>query len=206
MFLVVYLVVYQTRLRALADFDELYIFGELFGGHYPHTSCVADSNRSNAVQTGIWYSPRIEFMVFDCAVRLAKNSTLDLPNSCTTAVSVLSSQSSIENKDQREMKSTPDLIALDDRLAIANGHDAVCSNPTFCFLDFELVLELCRLHHPLLHSVPLLATGPLEKMIAYELPFVTHVPGMNAHIRHVFPFCNFRKFASNSSCFLVFIL
>jgi len=44
------------------------IFGELFGGHYPHPDvpAVCDSGR---VQNGIWYSPTLCFMGFDIAVR-----------------------------------------------------------------------------------------------------------------------------------------
>lgn len=45
------------------------IFGELFGGGYPNTS-------NKPVQTGIWYSPRLEFMLFDiCVPKRSPGST-----------------------------------------------------------------------------------------------------------------------------------
>lgn len=42
------------------------IYGELFGGHYPHTE-VEKVENIQAIQTGIYYSPSIEFCAFDIA-------------------------------------------------------------------------------------------------------------------------------------------
>lgn len=47
--------------------QELIIYGELFGGNYPHRG-VAQNNNVSAVQKGIYYSPNIEFMVFDIQI------------------------------------------------------------------------------------------------------------------------------------------
>jgi Rnl2 family RNA ligase len=56
----------RARLDLRAD-DELYLYGELFGGHYPHPS-VAKVVGLSAVQTGIWYAPDIRWCVFDAVV------------------------------------------------------------------------------------------------------------------------------------------
>ncbi|MBD1879658.1 RNA ligase family protein [Coleofasciculus sp. FACHB-T130] len=43
------------------------VYGELFGGEYPHPDVVTVPS-VQAVQTGIYYSPKIEFCAFDIAV------------------------------------------------------------------------------------------------------------------------------------------
>lgn len=43
------------------------IYGELFGGEYPHND-VEQNSSVNAIQTGIYYSPDIEFYAFDIAI------------------------------------------------------------------------------------------------------------------------------------------
>lgn len=45
----------------------VYVYGELYGGGYPHPDVPAVPYVS-PVQTGVWYSPRIEFCAFDIAV------------------------------------------------------------------------------------------------------------------------------------------
>lgn len=45
----------------------VYVYGELFGGGYPHSDVPAVPGVS-PVQTGVWYSPRIEFCAFDVGV------------------------------------------------------------------------------------------------------------------------------------------
>lgn len=47
--------------------EKLYVFGELFGGAYPHPDVPKIPN-INAVQTGIWYCPDIEYCAFDLAI------------------------------------------------------------------------------------------------------------------------------------------
>lgn len=44
------------------------LFGELFGGRYSHPDVPAVAG-VRPVQTGIWYSPRVEFILFDVAIR-----------------------------------------------------------------------------------------------------------------------------------------
>ncbi|MFO0669854.1 MAG: RNA ligase family protein [Polyangiaceae bacterium] len=46
------------------------IYGELFGGAYPHPA-VPPSPGISAVQTGIWYSPNLHFALFDVIVETA---------------------------------------------------------------------------------------------------------------------------------------
>ncbi|KRD05382.1 2'-5' RNA ligase [Flavobacterium sp. Root901] len=46
--------------------DKYIIYGELFGGHYPHQVIVPEPNLQ-AIQTGVYYSPSINFCAFDIA-------------------------------------------------------------------------------------------------------------------------------------------
>lgn len=46
---------------------QLFIYGELFGGEYPHPE-VNPVPGIQAIQTGVYYSPRIEFCAFDIAI------------------------------------------------------------------------------------------------------------------------------------------
>jgi Rnl2 family RNA ligase len=50
--------------EALARRGALYIYGELFGGHYPHAD-VEPVPALSPVQTGIWYAPELRFAAFD---------------------------------------------------------------------------------------------------------------------------------------------
>ncbi|MBD2181507.1 RNA ligase [Planktothrix sp. FACHB-1355] len=45
----------------------VFVYGELFGGEYPHPE-VSPVPNVQAVQTGIYYSPKIEYCAFDIAV------------------------------------------------------------------------------------------------------------------------------------------
>ncbi len=51
--------------------EKIIIYGELFGGKYPHPDVPSNSNLK-AIQTGVFYSPTINFCAFDIAVE--KNS------------------------------------------------------------------------------------------------------------------------------------
>ncbi|CAJ1341893.1 unnamed protein product [Effrenium voratum] len=55
----------------LAPGESLTIFGELCGGRYPHPE-VKELPYTRPVQTGVWYSPSIEFLMFD--ITLCKSS------------------------------------------------------------------------------------------------------------------------------------
>jgi len=76
------LVVSKIENRLIDLFEELskkfqaekyIIYGELFGGIYPHPDVTADKN-ANAIQTGIYYSPTINFYAFDIALEPGNNS------------------------------------------------------------------------------------------------------------------------------------
>jgi Rnl2 family RNA ligase len=51
---------------------KLFVYGELFGGEYPHPDVPAVPH-VQAVQTGIYYSPTIEYCAFDMAVEMKGN-------------------------------------------------------------------------------------------------------------------------------------
>ncbi|GAA0726044.1 hypothetical protein GCM10009430_32590 [Aquimarina litoralis] len=70
------IVVKQMENKVLALFEELslhykatkyIIYGELFGGSYPHIDVVPDK-RVQAIQTGVYYNPSISFAAFDIAI------------------------------------------------------------------------------------------------------------------------------------------
>lgn len=58
------------ELRARLGVEVLRVYGELFGGHYPHDDVVPAAG-AQAVQTGIWYAPDIRFAAFDAVVSQA---------------------------------------------------------------------------------------------------------------------------------------
>ena len=47
--------------------DQYIIYGELFGGAYPHPE-VEQNEQVQAIQTGIYYTPAIDFCAFDIAI------------------------------------------------------------------------------------------------------------------------------------------
>ncbi|MEM1393006.1 MAG: RNA ligase family protein [Cyanobacteria bacterium P01_H01_bin.150] len=49
------------------NLQKIFIYGELFGGEYPHSE-VNSVFGVQAIQTGVYYSPRIEYCGFDIAV------------------------------------------------------------------------------------------------------------------------------------------
>lgn len=49
------------------------LYGELFGGDYPHTEVEQDSN-FKAVQTGVYYKPDVDFCAFDIAFEMEEGS------------------------------------------------------------------------------------------------------------------------------------
>jgi len=54
-------------IASYADIKEVTVFGELFGGHYPHKD-VAKSNESS-IQKGVFYHPEEHFYGFDILIR-----------------------------------------------------------------------------------------------------------------------------------------
>jgi Rnl2 family RNA ligase len=62
------------------DVNCIVIFGELFGGGYPgYENC-------SPIQQGIWYSPMVEFAIFDICHNLNSNEMSYLPYSQTLAL------------------------------------------------------------------------------------------------------------------------
>ncbi|WP_298508382.1 RNA ligase family protein [uncultured Kordia sp.] len=77
------IVVNQLETNIIRLFEELstqisgtkfIMYGELFGGSYPHSSVEADTT-VQAVQTGVYYSPTINFCSFDIAIETEGVST-----------------------------------------------------------------------------------------------------------------------------------
>ena len=60
------LAVFEAVKNIYPHTNQISIYGELFGGEYPHPE-VNENPEVNAIQTGVYYSPNIEFMAFDLA-------------------------------------------------------------------------------------------------------------------------------------------
>ncbi|BAY25201.1 hypothetical protein NIES2100_50070 [Calothrix sp. NIES-2100] len=60
-------------LQSETNLQKIYIYGELFGGEYPHPDVPAVSY-VQAVQTGVYYSPKIEYCAFDIVVLKSDNA------------------------------------------------------------------------------------------------------------------------------------
>ncbi|RFS20133.1 2'-5' RNA ligase [Chitinophaga silvatica] len=88
------LVVAELEDRMIQLFEQLskdkpgsryIIYGELFGGKYPHPD-VASAPEVQAIQTGVYYSPSVQFCAFDIAVEsenLAPKQYLDYEEAIT---------------------------------------------------------------------------------------------------------------------------
>ncbi|MDF1548731.1 MAG: RNA ligase family protein [Bacteroidales bacterium] len=51
----------------MGTIQSVYLYGEIFGGNYPHKE-VENNSALSAIQTGVWYSPDIHFALFDILV------------------------------------------------------------------------------------------------------------------------------------------
>ncbi|MDQ0109528.1 Rnl2 family RNA ligase [Chitinophaga terrae (ex Kim and Jung 2007)] len=58
------------RLSAEIQGSKYIVYGELFGGKYPHPD-VEEDKQVQAVQTGVYYTPGIHFCAFDIAIETA---------------------------------------------------------------------------------------------------------------------------------------
>lgn len=59
-----FLALYEQIQKDFPQVTQISIYGELFGGGYPHAA-ISPNSEVSLVQSGIYYSPHIEFMVFD---------------------------------------------------------------------------------------------------------------------------------------------
>jgi len=65
--------------ETIKDFQSIAVFGELFGGRYPHDDVKNDYGIS-AVQNGIWYNPKIDFYAFDIKINVTNGDKDDWKN------------------------------------------------------------------------------------------------------------------------------
>ncbi|OUL28757.1 RNA ligase family protein [Nostoc sp. 106C] len=61
-------------LQSETPLQKIYVYGELFGGEYPHPDVPA-VNHVQAVQTGVYYSPKIEYCAFDIVGMVSESVT-----------------------------------------------------------------------------------------------------------------------------------
>lgn len=59
--------IFQILQLEKLNLEKIFIYGELFGGEYPHPE-VNSVSGVQAIQTGVYYSPTIEYCAFDIAV------------------------------------------------------------------------------------------------------------------------------------------
>ena len=50
------------------EVDTITIYGELYGGNYPHTGVGGKNSNTKAVQKGVWYRPDLGFYAFDLMI------------------------------------------------------------------------------------------------------------------------------------------
>ncbi|MCP3922284.1 MAG: RNA ligase, Rnl2 family [Desulfobacterales bacterium] len=55
-----------NHLKNKMEVDSIVVFGELYGGTYPHKD--VDKTKASRVQKGVYYSPDLEFAVFDIKI------------------------------------------------------------------------------------------------------------------------------------------
>lgn len=60
--------IFASFKKSLASLHRITIYGELFGGEYPHPN-VPLVPGIQSVQTGVYYSPKIEYYGFDIAIQ-----------------------------------------------------------------------------------------------------------------------------------------
>ena len=65
------LALFQQTKAVFPEVVRVQLYGELFGGGYPHAE-VAKVEGVQPIQTGVYYSPRVEFCAFDLSVETAK--------------------------------------------------------------------------------------------------------------------------------------
>ena len=67
-----------------SEIEYMAIFGELFGGSYPHKD-VPVNPKARKVQKGVWYSPNNEFIVYDIKVDGVLQSFRQMEKHCVFA-------------------------------------------------------------------------------------------------------------------------
>lgn len=60
--------IFANLKKTLSNLRKITIYGELFGGEYPHPDVPAVAGMQ-AVQTGVYYSPKVEYYAFDIAIQ-----------------------------------------------------------------------------------------------------------------------------------------
>lgn len=74
---------FVTLKTVVPNTSAVYVYGELYGGHYPHEAVAADPN-SKCVQRRVWYRPNVDFAAFDVrVVRFAEEETV-AASSCSS--------------------------------------------------------------------------------------------------------------------------
>ena len=120
-----------------ADHEEnghIVLFGELFGGFYPGLSPTSADVKP--VQTGVWYSPQLEFMLFDICVAMTENvvmhflpfdEAITLANKygvfCAEPLRIGSLTDCVGNFDINFPSTIPERLGLPDIPLLARDHD-----------------------------------------------------------------------------------
>ncbi|CAK9005466.1 RNA-editing ligase 2 [Durusdinium trenchii] len=113
--------------------DYVALFGELCGGKYPHTE-VREVPFARPVQVGVWYSPCIEFILFDIAVFtgprshfMAFKSVADLAKKHalhTVPLLFVGSRGECANYDPKFLSRVPEMLGL-PRLSSENWAEGI---------------------------------------------------------------------------------
>lgn len=93
-----------AELRAARGAEAVLIYGELFGGRYPHPD-VAAVEGVHPIQSGVSYSPDVAFMAFDLGIVRASDEPSDEPSDET--VELLPFAACLEHLRRAELPVVP---------------------------------------------------------------------------------------------------
>lgn len=121
----------QAAKMPAGELKLLAVHGELYGGSYPRpagsATGTAETESLRPIQTGIWYSPRIEFLAFDVALysRPSSDASGGSDKDTTALITWLSL------REMTELLSAAGMPAVEP-LFTGKRSDALAFNPRFC--------------------------------------------------------------------------
>ena len=103
---------YDCKQQPSSEDPSVVLFGELFGGEYPAITPHSD-RVSRAVQQGVFYSPRLEFMLFDICVAMPPSQ-----RSATTSTG-----------ECYELEAELHFLSFNEVLTYSHKHGIFCAEP-----------------------------------------------------------------------------
>lgn len=163
----------------------IHVFGELFGGGYPGEM---KKSQMKPVQIGIFYSPVVDFMVFDIAVRRSPDSgssdqtekASEIKTNTSESVTKIATSDADKTIGTDKASDASDATIEDDEVeSDANTEIKIDSNPPkfMSFTDVERYLKDMKT----LKTVPLRFRGNFTDALKFSkdnAEFITQIPQM----------------------------